>query len=176
MFWSIVGNLQGVNRSPTAWGDVFCVKTLCVLTWGDEIITHRLSWPVFQPLQVKHTEEPGGNRAWKKQWRLCLREAAPLEGSVFCVFQRSQLPSQTMQQKDFQRLRKIMQRKKKEKRAPNQCNSPWHFYTLTLGDVCSIFFALRLSRCLLTVLSDYAALTLVSKKQLHWLPISRFTA
>lgn len=68
---------------------------------------------MFQPLQVKRTEEPGGNRAWRKQRGFCLNEAAPLEGSVSCVFQRSQLPSQTMQQKVVQPLKERNAKEKK---------------------------------------------------------------
>lgn len=120
--WRIMGNLHGVNRLPTPWGDVFYVKTQGILTLGDAIFTHRLGWPVFQPLQVKCTEERGENRAWKKRWELFLKEAAPWERSVFCTFQRSQLPSQTMQQKDFQRLKENHagkeNTKNKERRSP----------------------------------------------------------
>lgn len=94
---------------------VFCIETQYVLTWSDTVVTHRLSRPVFQPLQVKYIEKWGGNWAWKKQWELCLKEAVPLEESAFCVFQRSQQPSQTVQRKDFQQLKEKNAKRKKIK-------------------------------------------------------------
>ena len=78
-----------------------------------KIITHRLGWPGFQPLRVKRIEEPGGTRAWRRRWQLCRKEAAPLEGSASCVFQRSWLPTLTRQQKDCQRLKKKNAKEKK---------------------------------------------------------------
>ena len=92
-----------------------------------KIITHMLGWPGFQPLWVKRIEERGGTRPWRRRWQPCLKEVAPLEGNAFCVFQRSQLPTQTRQHKDCQRLKKNAKEKK------NFFKSQWNGISLAIS-------------------------------------------
>lgn len=132
MFWN-TGNFQGLNRLPAVWGDVFCVETQYVLTWSDKNVTHKLDWPVFQLLQVKHIEESSRNKAWRKWWGLCLKEAAPWREMFSVYFKEASYHHRKCSRKISSNWRKRMQKKNFFTRAPNRCK--WHriSYKLTLG-------------------------------------------
>lgn len=54
--------------------------------------------PRLQPLQVRHTEELSGSKAWRRPGESPRKGSVPPEGNAFGVFQRNQQPSQKVQQ------------------------------------------------------------------------------